>query len=150
MADPELRKAALEASGLTVEMWPCYHDLSGYWRPYWDLHGTFDALGKAEKARWKDKLGVVDIREDNPSRYTYAAAVESDPGAFWPWFLQWISERDANFVLYDWFSDVQQTIRVFGMELMFKDGGKVQKQGVTVEEAGCKAVIAAAKRKEQA
>ena len=148
MADLELRKAALEASGLTVEMWPCYHYECGSWCPYWDLRCTFDALSEVEKARWKDKLCIVDIREDSPSRHIYAAAVESDPGAFWPWFLGLCREHRWDY----WFQGGSLIIPddCYLYEADGDDKPVGRGEGATPQEAGCKAVIAAAKRKEQA
>ena len=146
MADLELRKAALEASGLTVEMWPCYHDECGDWCPYLDLRCTFDALAEAEKATWwKDKLCVVDIREDNSSRHTYAPAVESDPGAFWPWFRalcranKWHWKFDGGSLI------IPDDCRLFNANT----GTRLcAAEGADPCEAGCRAVIAAARRKD--
>ena len=106
MADLELRRAALEASGWHTE-----------------------------------------FRNGEPeSGYTGMIAVESDPAAFWPWFLELCRKNDWQWTLQTCEPHDKFKGRHFVFWLHDSNDLDAEADGDTPEISGCRAVIAASKR----
>jgi hypothetical protein len=140
----ELRKAALEADGYWL-----YRGRSvtrGFSKPQiafsplgkngGHVHGLFDPHGF-------DVLAIAEATDDELRRK--APAVESDPGASEPWFLEWC-EKNGYEGTVSRFLDGTSNAAIFQM-----DGTKavriVDVDAPTNSEARAKAVVEAARRK---
>ena len=122
MIDLELRRKALEASGWT--------DVDYCGHPHF-LVGIPP----------KDAKDVKPCDSYGGKRFRHAPAVESDPSAFWLWFLAWCGDR------YWW--RLEPMTEGFQFELCVEGhySERVIGEGPTVEAAGCRAVIVKIERR---
>ena len=73
----------------------------------------------------------------------YLPAVESDPAAFWPWFLKWCEENEISFDLDRDHYDDQGMRFCIGLRKRKAIMEVGRASAATIELAGCMVVIAA-------